>query len=179
MNDCVKMKQHRIDDTAVVLLNCIFRVLWIAILVSIIMPSSGFSLPADTVEVKPLNTQPGAASLYILNFSLSDTLPSDAIIEVSFPEGFDLSKVGIAGSSTINGGFSVSVAGQNVYVKRKGKGSIKLPGDRVDVKFSTVVNPPDSDSNHLILVRIKKKNENKPTEELKGFLAISGKKSLK
>jgi len=95
----------------------------------------------DSLSVKPIDPEAGEVSIYQVSFVLSDTLPSDAVIIVTFPEGFDLSRVKVAGSSTINGGFKVSVDGQRVAIKRSGLGRPIPPGESVDVKFANVINP--------------------------------------
>ncbi|HEX9654281.1 MAG TPA: hypothetical protein VGA99_11270 [bacterium] len=130
----------------------------------------------DSVEVKALNTQASAASLYTLNFTLADTLYPDAGFEISFPPGFDVSKVTIAGSKAINGGFEVKVEGQKVLVTRKGRGAVKLPGEKVDVMFSTVTNPANPESNHKINVTIKKSQQATRTKELRGSVLITAEK---
>ena len=130
----------------------------------------------NSVDVQALNTEAEAASLYTLNFTLPDTLQPDAVLEVIFPNGFDLSRVNLAGSATINGGFKVSVQGQTIKVSRKGKGVLKYPGDKVDLKFSTVVNSSRSDNEHLIIVNVKKVDGNSPPRELRGHFAVSEKK---
>ena len=130
----------------------------------------------NSVEVKTLNSEAGAASLYTLNFTLSDTLHPNAVLEVKFSPGFDLTKVNLAGSATINGGFNVSVQGQTIKVSRKGKGGLKYPGDKVDLKFSTVVNSSESDTEHLIIVNLKKAEGGNPQRELRGLFAVSKKK---
>jgi len=136
------------------------------------------SAGSNSVEVKTLNSEAGAASLYILNFTLSDTLHPNAVLEVNFPAGFDLSKVNLAGSASINGGFNVSVQGQTIKVSRKGKGGLKYPGDKVDVIFSIVKNPAAAESSHLIKLKIDQKRKNVSSKELLGTLLISGKKSV-
>ena len=130
----------------------------------------------NSVDVQALNTEAEAASLYTLNFTLPDTLQPDAVLEVIFPNGFDLSRVNLAGSATINGGFKVSVQGQTIKVSRKGKGSLKYPGDKVELKFSTVVNSSRSDTGYLIIVNLKKADVNSPPRELRGHFAVSRKK---
>jgi len=132
----------------------------------------------NSVDVQALNTEAEAASLYTLNFTLPDTLQPDAVLEVIFPNGFDLSRVNLAGSATINGGFKVSVEGQTIKVSRKGKGVLKYPGDKVDVIFSIVKNPAAAESSHLIKLKIDQKRKNVSSKELLGTLLISGKKSV-
>jgi len=139
-------------------------------------PQLSAQVSRDSVAVNALNAQAGAASLYSLDFTLSDTLYPDAEFEVAFPTGFDVSKVTIAGSKAINGGFDVKVARQKVLVQRKGRGAIKLPGEKVDVKFSTVTNPANPDSNHKINVTIKKSRQTTRTKELHGSILITAEK---
>ncbi len=134
------------------------------------------SVPGNSVEVITLNSEAGAGSLYTLNFTLPDTLQPNAVLEIEFPPGFDLSKVNLAGSTSINGGFKVSVQGQTIKVSRKGKGGVKYPGDKVDLKFSTVINSSNSDDQYPILVNLKKADGNSPPRELRGLFAVSRKK---
>jgi len=108
----------------------------------------------DSLSVKPVNPEAEAITIYeVINFVLSDTLPSDAVITVTFPDGFDLSRVKLAGSSTINGGFKVSVDGQRVAIKRSGLGRPILPGENVEVKFANVRNPV-AEGEYVITVEI-------------------------
>lgn len=95
----------------------------------------------DSLSVNPIDPEAGELSIYQVSFVLSDTLPSDAVIMITFPGDFDLPRVKLAGSSTINGGFKVSVDGQRVVLKRSGLGRPIPPGERVDVKFANVINP--------------------------------------
>jgi len=95
----------------------------------------------DSLSVKPVNPEAEAITIYEVNFVLSDTLPSDAVITVTFPDGFDLSRVKLAGSSTINGGFKVSVEDSVVTITRTGLGREIPPGQKVEIKFGNVKNP--------------------------------------
>ena len=148
-------------------------------LITLNFPSLLFSQSrADSIRVRALNNQASAATLYSLDFTLSDTLYPDSVIEVAFPAGFDLSKVDIAGSKTINGGLDVEVRGQTVYLKRKGRGSVKNPGDKVDLKFSIVKNPATAESSYLIKLKLDQKRKNVSAKELLGTFLISGKKSV-
>ncbi|RKY90591.1 hypothetical protein DRQ15_07065 [candidate division KSB1 bacterium] len=64
-----------------------------------------------------------------------------------------MSRVKLAGSSTINGGFKVSVDGQRVAIKRSGLGRPILPGENVEVKFANVRNPV-AEGEYVITVEI-------------------------
>jgi hypothetical protein len=147
-----------------------------ALLILLFSTSLGAQTSADSVRVNALNSEAGATSLYTLEFTLADTLYPDAEVEVVFPPGFDVSKVTIAGSKAVNGGFEVNVAGQTVTVKRKGTGAVKLPGEKVDVMFAVVTNPPNPDSNHKINATIKRTQNTARTKQLNGSILISAKK---
>ena len=164
-----KFNTVKLTKTILVISFCIFQNL---------VTQGLFAQPAvnNSVEVKTLNSEAGAASLYTLNFTLPDTLRPNAVLEVKFPPGFDLTKVNLAGSASINGGFKVSVQGQTIKVSRKGKGSLKYPGDKVDLKFSTVVNSSKSDDKHLVIVNLKKADGGNPPRELRGLFTVSEKK---
>jgi len=164
-----KFNTVKVTNTILAISFCVFQS---------VVPQGLFAQPAvnNSVEVKTLNPEAGAASLYTLNFTLPDTLHPDAVLEIKFPSGFDLTKVNLAGSATINGGFKVSVQGQTIKVSRKGKGGLKYPGDKVDLKFSTVVNSSESDTEHLIIVNLKKAEGGNPQRELRGLFAVSKKK---
>ena len=100
-----------------------------------------FAAPQDSVKVNPLNPAAGQVSIYQISFVATDTLYPDGQIIITFPEDFDLSKVIMAGSTTINGGFKVSVQGNKVILKRTGLGRSTIPKETVDVKFANVKNP--------------------------------------
>ncbi|MFQ5638327.1 MAG: hypothetical protein ACE5IR_10085 [bacterium] len=137
----------------------------------------GLSL-ADSLRVQALNNQVNAATLYALDFTLADTLFSESIIEVVFPTGFDLSRVTLAGSKTINGGFDVDVREQTVYLKRKGRGRMNIPGEKVDVKLAIVKNPPTVQSKRYVQLKINQKGKRFSSKGLLGSLLISRKKSV-
>lgn len=107
----------------------------------------------DSLSIKLTNPVAGAGSLCELSFVFTDTLSPGAIFVVTFPQGFDVSGVQIAGSRTINGGFFVLVAGQKVTIRRQGLGRFILPGEKLDLLFSTVVNP-SATGNYSITVEI-------------------------
>ena len=94
----------------------------------------------DSLSIKFVNPIIGDDSLCELSFVVTDTLAPDAVFVVTFPNGFDVSGVQIAGSRTINGGFFVSVVGQKVTIRRQGVGRRILPGKKLDLSFSTVMN---------------------------------------
>ena len=103
----------------------------------------GTAYSQEQFELTAMFPEANAMSIYKLDFTLADTLKADGQLKITFPEAFDLSKVKMAGSSTINGGFTVKVADSTVLVSRSGIGNVVLPGTPVDVKFANIKNPPD------------------------------------
>jgi hypothetical protein len=116
---------------------------FVTVVLLLLSPCAGL-LAQDSVplQVRALNSETGALSLYILEFTARDTLQPDAAFEIDFPEGFDLSKTSIADSDAMNGAFDVAVSGRSVNIVRKGKGARVAPGGVLDLKFALVGNPP-------------------------------------
>lgn len=93
-----------------------------------------------SLNVSPENRTAAAVSLYKLEFALPEALPADGALTVTFPEGFDLSRVKIAASATINGGFETHVKGRRVVIVRKGEGKSLNQGASVDLLLTAVKN---------------------------------------
>ena len=111
-------------------------------------------VPADTIEVVAKHPEISKSAIYQINFIVSKPIPPKAIIRVSFPAGFDLSDLMIAGSTTINGGFILTVDGQVVTMKRSGLGREIPANEKVDIKFAIVKNPDQPADNYSIPVEI-------------------------
>ena len=112
------------------------------------------AVPADTIEVIAKHPEISKSGIYQINFIVSKPIPQKAIIRVSFPAGFDLSDLMIAGSTTINGGFILTVDGQVVTMKRSGLGREIPANEKVDIKFAIVKNPDQPADNYNIAVAI-------------------------
>jgi hypothetical protein len=116
--------------------------------------SSAMASPADSIEVIAKHPESAANSIYQVKFSVSKPVPSNAIFRVTFPQEFDLSDLLIAGSTTINGGFEISVDKQVVVMKRSGLGK-ELPANQTaDLKFAIVKNPGTPADDYKILIEI-------------------------
>lgn len=102
---------------------------------------SGNVIAQSDARLIALNPQAGASSIYQFSFITADTMHSEAVFEIVFPGTIDISRVKIAGSSTINGGFSVSVSTDTVIVNRSGNGKAIEPGQSVSIEIATVKNP--------------------------------------
>jgi len=109
---------------------------------------------SDSLRVRAIPPETGAVSIYEVSFSLSQPLPADGSLILTFPQPFDLSRVVMAGSSTINGGFRVSVEGQRVILARSGLGRVIPANEKVDVKFANVKNPPEPRDDYAIRVEV-------------------------
>jgi len=128
----------------------------LVIMVGIILlaGNSVMAVPADTVEVIARHPESGERSTYQINFEVSKPIPVNAIIRVIFPDEFDLSDLIIAGSTTINGGFDLSVNRQVVTMKRSGLGKEIPANAKADVKFAIIKNPDQPSDNYKIIIEI-------------------------
>jgi hypothetical protein len=108
----------------------------------------------DSLAVKALRAEPGKPSLYEVSFVTSDSLATNAAIVVTFPREFDLSQLEIAGSSTINGGFTLERKGQEVRLRRTGLGAKIPPGKKVSIQFGLIGNPLNFSASHQVRVQL-------------------------
>lgn len=108
----------------------------------------------DSLAVKALRAEPGKASLYEVSFVTTDTLPPNASLVVTFPQEFDLSQLEIAGSSTINGGFTLQRKDREVFLRRTGLGSKIPPGKKVSIQLGLIVNPANLSASHQVRVQL-------------------------
>ncbi|MCI0512396.1 hypothetical protein L0128_04210 [candidate division KSB1 bacterium] len=116
------------------------RNLFLSILV--MLPGLWAGLMAQTaVTIKPLFNQEKAATIYEVKFTVREALAADAEFELIFPGSYNLTKVTLAGSADINGGFQTSVKDSTVTLKRSGLGKIVPTGSVVTLQLATIVNP--------------------------------------
>ena len=78
-------------------------------------------------------------SVLAATFGTVNPLESDGQIQITFPEGFDVSGASDASCSSMDGIFSTSVAGQTVTITRSG-GSVSMPQAQTCI-VRNVVNP--------------------------------------
>lgn len=98
-----------------------------------------------------LNPLTDATSLYKLQFTSPALLDSGAGFVLIFPNGFDLSRVRIAASSTILGGMTVRTRGRKALVLRKENG-LRIPAGRnVDLWLSAVKSAGNAGPNQITL----------------------------
>lgn len=167
------MKQWNMNETGVVWMKNFINLLILLLFSNTLV----FAAPQDSVKVNPLNPVAEAISIYQISFVTSDTLYPDGKIAIIFPADFDLSKVIMAGSTSINGGFKVSVQGNKVILRRTGLGRSIMPKERVEVKFANVKNPSVVNKQFSLKVEFQNKSNQQiqRTEEVK--VALKGKAS--
>lgn len=106
------------------------------------------AVPGDIITAAPLmqtNThiapaRVGVTSVFVALFGTSNPIEDDGKIEITFPEGFDVSLADHAACSSMDGEFATSVAGQVVTITRSG-GTISLPQAQTCI-IRNVINPP-------------------------------------
>lgn len=96
----------------------------------------------EALSVKALRALPRQVSLYEIAFTTTEVLGADAEIRVSFPATYDLNAFEIAGSTSINGGFTWQRQGQLVTLRRSGIGTPVPRGQKVSVQLGLINNPP-------------------------------------
>lgn len=136
---CVKMKYFRVPTALLMVLPLLFTAPLRA---------------QNSMTIAPIDASVGATSLYRLEFALPDSLPVRGALSIVFPQQFDLSNVKIAASSTIKGGFTTAVVGQEVIVVRKGEGDLHRPGERVDLLLSAVKNPEGIPGSYVLKLSV-------------------------
>jgi hypothetical protein len=140
-----QVETKEIDETGVFM----FKSILIKLLLIFIFVFYGMGVTQEVLEIKPTFDQVKALTIYEVKFTSSQSLPADAKFQFTFPAGIDLSKVRIAGSATINGGFKTQVKDSQVIIERSGLGDIIPPNTPVDLMFTSVINP-DQAGNFVI-----------------------------
>ena len=123
------------------------RLLW-PLLFALFFVAPSFGQTLTQVTIAPTDTVAGSGTVYTVSFitSLTGTgLPSDGQIRLTFPAGFGVSTVVLAGPATppngLMGGFnSPTVAGQMVTLRRDGTGAAVASGDTAVFKLAVVTN---------------------------------------
>lgn len=159
---CLIETYKKIETITVIL------ILFIAVFINDI-----FALPVDTVVVKPKDAGVGKNSIYEIYFSLEKEISNNASIFITFPDSFNLAGITIAGSTTIDGGFDLTVNDRQIVLKRSGLGRKIKPYEKVSVKFANVRNPSLPSDDYQIKVEIKNDSNNIIVTENKKISIIS------
>jgi len=138
------------NDTRIIQIFFITLIL----LSNFIFGASALAAPDDTVMVIVKTPQAEARSIYQINFVISKPISPKAIIRVTFPDEYNLSKLLVVGSNTINGGFEMKVEDKVVTIKRSGLGREIKENENVDVKFAIVRNPIRADNNYSVGIEV-------------------------
>jgi hypothetical protein len=137
----------------------VLLVLMLLMSILIFAGKSVIAAPADTIEVIARHPESGERSTYQINFKVSKQIPAKAVIRITFPDEFDLSDLIVAGSTTINGGFDLSVNKQVATIRRSGLGKEIPANTKVDIKFAIVKNPDQPADNYKIVIELLDVNE--------------------
>ena len=111
----------------------------------------------DSLQIIARNPAAGQSSIYHLILIAPDTLPNDAVLELSFPPGFDLKPLEVAGSRDMNGGLKLRKNQQKVILQRTGLGQPVPPGKPVTIKLGLIRNPEPLRPDYAVRVSIRTK----------------------
>jgi hypothetical protein len=108
------------------------------------------TLQAQSMQITTALYHPRIATIYDFVISINEEVPSKSQILLIFPSQFDLSKVSVADSRTLDGGLEVSVKQDTVEIKRSGRGKNIDANTPIDLKIGLIVNPADMQEEYLI-----------------------------
>ncbi len=120
---------------------CRMLALWGLLLVY--SPGARAQTAAPNLQLRALQAKAAQPSVYELTFTAQEIITPEAEFVLEFPPDFDLSRVKIASSDEMKGGFTVSVAQRKVFLKRTGLGPSIAPGTPVKLSVGVIVNPKD------------------------------------
>ncbi|MFC1501813.1 hypothetical protein ACFL6A_00205 [bacterium] len=114
------------------------RITHLLLLVILIIP--GFVLgQLNPITLTPADGTVGATTNHVYNFTSSNPIPADGIIEFTYPVGFTFGSLSSVTSLTIDGTFSIGTAGSVVTITRNGDGTATGAG-ALDITLSSVTN---------------------------------------
>ena len=116
-------------------------ILWGLLLV--FSPVARAQTAAPSLQLRALQAEAAQPSVYELTFTPQETISPEAEFVLEFPPGFDLSRVKIASSDEMKGGFTVTVAQRKVFLNRTGLGPSIAPGTPVKLSVGVIVNPAE------------------------------------
>jgi hypothetical protein len=119
---------------------------------------SGATLQAQSMQITTALDHPGIATIYDFVISINEDVPSKSQILLIFPSQFDLSKVTVADSRTLDGGLEVSVTSDTVEIKRSGRGKTINANTPIDLKTGLIINPADRQEEYLIGFVLRQEN---------------------
>ncbi|MBN2090589.1 hypothetical protein JW964_13340 [candidate division KSB1 bacterium] len=118
-----------------------FKSIFMKLLIIFIFVFNGIGVAQEVLEIKPTFEQVKALTIYEVKLTCSQPLPADAKFQFTFPAAMDLSKVRMAGSATINGGFKTQAKGNQVIIERSGLGDTIPANTPIELMFTSVINP--------------------------------------
>ncbi|HPI74416.1 MAG TPA: hypothetical protein PK843_04975 [bacterium] len=106
---------------------------------SFLLLIAGLGLAQSGLTVTATSTAAGTPAVYVFSFTADQELSPRAGLAVVFPSGFDLSKMMMADSRSIDGGWLVRVHADTVWAQRSGLGKTITAGTVVDLILAAVV----------------------------------------
>lgn len=126
-----------------------FKSIFLKLLLIFIFVFNGIGFTQEVLEIKPTFEVVRALTIYEVKITCAQSLPADAKFQFTFPGEMNLTKIRLAGSSTINGGFKTQVKNNQVIIERSGLGDMIPSNKPVDLMFTSVINP-DQAGNFVI-----------------------------
>jgi hypothetical protein len=98
-----------------------------------------------STNVEPTSLVASANGTVTVTFTTINSLPNNGRVRVTFPAGFNVSGASGATCSSMDGGFTTSVSGQEVTITRNGAGSPEAPGPQT-CTINSITNPGSAGS---------------------------------
>ncbi len=115
----------------------------------------------DSLQLVAMKAKPNQPGIYHLTLVLPDSLPPDAVFELTFPPDFGLEPLEVAGSRDITGGLRLQKKNRAVVVQRTGLGKPVPPGRPAILKLGLIRNPAHLDSAYAVKVVLRNPDASK------------------
>lgn len=97
-------------------------------------------LSAQTPAVLATNTEASKPAAYIFRLTFAAEISPSAVVEITFPDAFNLGAVMMAVSDSLEGTLNATVDSSLLTLKRNG-GATYAAGQPVDFKIASIINP--------------------------------------
>ena len=122
------------------------------ILIFLIFAQNLFAI--ENLVIQPVQKTVSRVSIYRIEFTTTEAMAKDAEFVLTFPSDFNLSKVILASSKTINGGFKVTRNNSKVIVSRSGLGDEIPTGKKVEILLGNILNPGSAGNGYNVTIEI-------------------------
>ncbi|MDQ7052641.1 MAG: hypothetical protein Q9P14_07045 [candidate division KSB1 bacterium] len=114
--------------------------------------ASQSAVKQDSLQLVAMKAKPNQPGIYHLILVSSDSLPRNAVFELTFPPDFGLEPLEVAGSRDITGGLRLQKKNRTVVLQRTGLGNPVPPGKTAILKLGLIRNPAILDSVYAVKV---------------------------